>query len=376
MQKPTAPLSSEPSGTPSEEQPASKKSSGSGLHAKVSVPLGCLVFFLFFLGLWWVFETRAEKTVLSGQCRVLRDPDHRLPASNQRLGTNSDSLRCALEAEDIPPEAHVVFFLGDSFVYGVQLKAEQALPSQFQQRIEARYPEEEIFVVNAGWESSSPLLGLRLLKEIGEKYHPDLVLYGFDMTDFRDDLLYRNLLKPRGLYRAVHLVPATLWFANNLCRSYLGERSYRKLFRLPSERFFCVRHPLEKTRPDMIPVWESLVAMDTFCRSRLHADFRLLVFPRGFQYSRFESPENWEAAEYSPMGPWVLEPFRFFREMGEQSSIKIHSLLPAFRETTVYPTCFHGDPHWTPAGVGVAAEDLEKTAWKEDWFGLNSEPSH
>jgi len=330
-----------------------------------------MVLLLLFLGLWWVFETRAEKTVLSGQCRVLRDPDHRLPASNPMLGTNSDSLRCALEAEDIPREAHVVLFLGDSFVYGVQLKAEQTLPRQFQQRVSARYPGKQIFVINAGWESSSPLLGLRLLREIGKKYDPDLVLYGFDMTDFRDDLMYRNLLEPRGVYQAVQSAPATLWLANRFCRSFFGAGIYRMIFRLPPERFFCVRHPLEESLQDMIPTWESLLAMDSFCRINLHADFRLLIFPRGFQYSRFESPDNWEAAEYTPLGQYALEPFRFFREMEAQSSIKIHSLLPAFRQTTVYPTCFQGDPHWTPAGAGVAARDLEFTAWKEDWFGLN-----
>ena len=45
------------------------------------------------------------------------------------------------------------------------------------------------------WVSSSPLLNLRLLRDVGHKYRPDLVVYSLDMTDFRDDLHYEHALE-------------------------------------------------------------------------------------------------------------------------------------------------------------------------------------
>jgi len=330
--------------------------------------LGCLVLLAAVLTAGWIMEERAEKGSLAPVCRVYRDPDHRLPPSNGRLGTNADGLRCSLEAGEIPPGAFVIFFLGDSFVYGAHIRAGEALPQRLEKGLRAALPGREIVVINAGWESSSPLLALRLLQDVGRKYHPDLVLHGFDMTDFRDDLVYRNLLGGRGVYRAASSSPAMLWMANALGKKLLPSMAYRRIFHLPKERFFCVNHPLDETRPDMMPVWRSLLRIHAFCRDELGASFRLLVFPRSFQYSSRESPASWEAAEYTPMGPWVLEPFRFFDERRKEAPFKIHSLLPAFRNTVVFPTCFSDDPHWTPAGVGVAVEDLVATAVDESWL--------
>ena len=170
--------------------------------------LGCLVLLAAVLTAGWIMEERAEKGALAPVCRVYRDPDHRLPPSNGRLGTNADGLRCSLEAGEIPPGAFVIFFLGDSFVYGAHIRAGEALPQRLEKGLRAALPGREIVVINAGWESSSPLLALRLLQDVGRKYHPDLVLHGFDMTDFRDDLVYRNLLEKRGVYRAVSGFPA------------------------------------------------------------------------------------------------------------------------------------------------------------------------
>lgn len=342
------------------------------LHQRVPKSIGCLILFPAAVLSWWFMELRLQEGTLAPTCRVYRDPDHRLPQSNARLQTNSDGLRASPEAEDIPKRDFVIFFLGDSFVYGVHLAVAQTLPARIEAGLKERYPGRDLVVINAGWESSSPLLGLRLLKDIGRKYKPDLVLYGFDMTDFRDDLVYRELLWPRGIYRLARPAPASLWLAKSLGRLMLPRGAYRSVFQIPKERFFCVRHPLEETRPDLIPAWESLVEIDSFCRSELDADFCLLVFPRGFQYSVRESPANWEAGEYEPLGRWVLEPFRFFREMKSEAPFEVHSLLPAFQETDIFPTCFSDDPHWTPLGVQVAADDVIDLAIRENWMSLDS----
>ncbi len=338
------------------------------LHRDLPKSVGCLVVFLLVLVIWAVFEFEAQKTVLAGPVAVYIDPDHRLRPDDPRAGTNGDGLRSALEAADIPDTACTVLFAGDSFVFGVQVEPHEALPQRFEAGLRAHLGRESVHVVNAGWESASPLLALRLLRDVGPKYGPDVVLYGFDMTDFRDDRIYRNLIERRGVYAFSRIAPASLWLLNRGARSVLPEPAYRRLFHMPSDRFFAVNQPLEQSRDLMLAAWESVVEIDAFCRTKLGADFHLVVLPRNFQYSDRESPASWEAGEYMSLGPYVLEPFRFFAEQAKAAAFPVHSLLPTFQETTVFPTCFTGDPHWTPAGTTVAADALVQMCLSEGWL--------
>lgn len=338
------------------------------LSKPVPRPIGCLVLIAVTAVCWWVFETRAERTVLYEPARVYRDPDHRLRKLDPGIGTNSDGLRGTPEADQIGDSDVVVFFCGDSFVYGPNMKPDGTIAALFERGLREHYPGLTIDVVNGGWPSSSPLLGLRLLRDIGAKYHPDLVLYGFDMSDFRDDLMYRNLLDRRGPYRLAGFAPATLWVANKAAKTVLPEGLYRRVFKMPSDRFFPVNQPLDESRPWMMASWRNLLAINEFAHRSLDADFRLVVFPRNFQYSRWESPESWERGDYEPLGPWVLEPFRFFHEQSVSSPFPVYSLLPAFRNTDVFPTCYPRDPHWTPAGTAVAADALVTMAVDGGWL--------
>jgi len=299
---------------------------------------------------------------------VYKDPDHRLFPNDAKAETNSDGLRCALEAEAIPEESTTVFFAGDSFVFGVEVAREGALPSLFEQGLRESLETEKINVVNAAWPSASPLLALRLLRDIGARYRPDLVLYGFDMSDFRDDLMYRNLIDKEGIYRMIDVMPASLWLAGRSAKAIAPDGLYRNIFRMPKDRFFPVNQPLGETRPDLVPAWRTLMEIERFCGEELNADFRLIVLPRNFQYSDRESPLSWEAGDYENLGPFVLEPFRFFEEQAATAPFPIHSLLPTFKETDVFPTCFTGDPHWTPAGTQVAADALVEMAVTQEWL--------
>ena len=299
---------------------------------------------------------------------VYRDPDHRLFPNDAKAETNSDGLRCALEAKAIPEQSTTVFFAGDSFVFGVEVAREGALPSLFEQGLRESLETEKINVVNAAWPSASPLLALRLLRDIGARYRPDLVLYGFDMSDFRDDLMYRNLIDKEGIYRMIDVMPASLWLAGRSAKAIAPDGLYRNIFRMPKDRFFPVNQPLGETRPDLVPAWRTLMEIERFCGEELNADFRLIVLPRNFQYSDRESPLSWEAGDYENLGPFVLEPFRFFEEQAATAPFPIHSLLPTFKETDVFPTCFTGDPHWTPAGTQVAADALVEMAVTQEWL--------
>jgi hypothetical protein len=338
--------------------------SASPLQRAVPRWAGCLVVLISLALCAVAFEVVAQRGVLRREVAVVRDPDHRLPADDARAGTNSDGLRSRVEAEDLPSDGCTVLVLGDSFTYGVQLDYEQTLPQRLEALLRRRSPGVPIHAVNAGWESSSPLLGLRLLREIGRKYHPDLVLYALDMTDFRDDLQYGNLLERPGVYRLAGVAPATLLTASRLSRR---TPLFEPVFRMPSDRFFIVNQPLTSSRPWMESTWSNLEALHRESDA-LGARFAVLVLPRNFQYSAQESPFSWEAGAYEALGPWVHEPFRYLEERSVNAGFPVVSLLPAFQRTEVFPTCFVGDPHWTPGGADVAAEAVFEAVVAGEWL--------
>lgn len=316
---------------------------------------------------WVVFEIQAQRTVLAEPLAVYRDPDHRLRPLDSGIGTNSDGLRYRLEAHEITDSDMTVLFCGDSFVFGPNVGRERALPRLFERGMQEFLETDRIHVVNAAWPSASPLLALRLLRDVGARYRPDLVLYGFDMSDFRDDLMYRNLIERKGIYRMVDPMPASLWLVGRGAKAIAPDELYRAVFRMPKDRFFVVNRPLDETRQDLMPVWRTLVEINRFCCEELNAGFRLIVLPRNFQYSDRESPYSWERGQYHDLGPFVLEPFRFFDEKATSAPFPIHSLLPAFEATEIFPTCYSGDPHWTPAGTKVAADALVEMAVEGGW---------
>jgi lysophospholipase L1-like esterase len=285
------------------------------------------------------------------------DVDHRFPPSNPALGTNADGIRSAREADVFHPAGENLVFLGDSFTFGLGVSADEAFPAVTEALLRRRLERDDIAVANFGWVSSSPLLSWRLLEDIGAKYHPDRVVFALDMTDFHDDLMYGRMLERRGLYWWYDKVPITL---HTLERHAAGifERLYRLgTGGLPRQRFFATERPLAETRDRLTPVVENLERLADASRS-LGADFVVLLLPRCFQYSAEESPHNREATEYTVLGPHSLEPFRFFESIQGKLSFPVVSLLPAFQETTVFPTCLPDDPHWSAAGHRVAAEAI------------------
>ncbi len=289
---------------------------------------------------------------------------------------NGDGIRFRGEASDLDSGQFVVLFLGDSFTYGFHLDYDETYPAQFQDML-ARRGCRDVVAVNMGWTSSSPLLGLRLLKEIGYRYRPDLVVYNLDMTDFSDDLRYEEALARGG-----DLAPDTGAVVQKLLAMYLpglaanlgafsgleAPLRWRGVARrrpdgrvqrgttFSGEKFFVTNHPLEQTRADIERgVMKNLAALHTFCDEVLHVPMVLVVYPRAYQYSLRESRNNDEKGLYEPLGPYVREPFKYFEEAGGRLPYPVISTLDAFESAADFPLYFDDDPHWTPAGARVAA---------------------
>ena len=100
----------------------------------------------------------------------------------------------------------------------------------------------------------------------------------------------------------------------------------------------------------------NLGAMHRYANEALGSRMVLVVYPRSYQYSLRESPDNPEAIRYQARGPYVQEPFRYFREVQAQLPYAVFSLLPAFVESEEFPLFISDDPHWNRSGAHLAAE--------------------
>ena len=113
---------------------------------------------------------------------------------------NSDNIRSQIEASEIKAEDTNIIFLGDSFVYGFLLSHHAAIPYQFEEIAQPQFPHQKINGINFGWISSSPLLSNNLLKKIGKKYKPDVVILDLDLGDFYDDLRYDAITNKKSIF--------------------------------------------------------------------------------------------------------------------------------------------------------------------------------
>lgn len=288
---------------------------------------------------------------------LFKNVDHRMKPHTRE--TNGDGIRDAREADAYREEDRNIVFLGDSFVYGLGVERDEAIPRQFEQILAQRSPEKRIRAANFGWVSSSPLLSYRLLRDIGRKYKPDVVVMCVDMTDFRDDLEYGMILERKGIFRFIRTFPITIMGLHRVIALVPGLGWFHELlFGFPARRFFVTDAPLARTERYLTAIRSNIEALDTYCEGELHARFVVMVFPRSYQYSDRESAHSWERHEYTPLGPYALEPFKWFDRLRGEVRFPIHSLLPDFQKTTVFPTCIEKDTHWNKAGNRVAADAI------------------
>lgn len=341
-----------------------RRANGPVLAALATV---CLVFFV-------VLPQVFEEVLISRIAATYElNVDHRLRPDGEEI--NSDSARFRGEAEELSDDDFVILFLGDSFTFGFSLRYDDAYPYRFEALARGLDCAAPIRSVNMGWTSASPLLGLRLLRQVGAKYRPDLVVYNLDMTDFHDDLRYEHRLREQDDFEfdtsamAERLIAtqmpwasfATPWLRTVTDRLRWVDRGRREALletlAVPGkeERYFIVRRPLEESIPAIeVGVMQNLDDMYWFSRDVLEAEMALVVYPRAFQYSRRESPRSWERG-YEVLGPYVKEPFRYFEEVGDALPYPVFSLLADFEASEEFPLYFGNDPHWTQRGADFAA---------------------
>ena len=295
--------------------------------------------------------------------------DHRL-APDPEKQVNEDGIRFAGTADDLKEEDFVILFLGDAYTYGLAMRYDQAYPYVFERMVNNDAGSRVVRAVNFGWSSSSPLLSLRLLQDIGKKYKPDLVVYNLDMNDFHDDLVYDQKLSEIDMADVAEGVER--FYGNYLPWLRLGSDHVERMQRLlgferdaqvsiPEDRFFVTNQPLEASRSNMERgSMKNLLAMHNYSADVLKAPMVLVVYPRHYQYSIRESPDNWEKDAYRVQGPYVKEPFRYLEEVRDELPYRVIDLLPVFESSDHFPLYLQNDPHWSAAGHRIAAQAVAR----------------
>jgi hypothetical protein len=292
------------------------------------------------------------------------DVDHRpRPGTG---GTNEDGIYAGFSSRDVRAEDFNVVCLGDSFTANPHLPEADRWPRRLERLLQARAPAVKVRVANFGWVSSSPVLQARQLRDIGAKYAPDLVVQGFDMTDFHDDLVARERLRRVGaggagavsIFRAFG-VGASLALGVEDYGQWLRERarwgSGDETPAVPGSRYFFLFQPPEASEPYFRPSWEAVQEAEGMARA-MGARYALFVFPRYQQYDPRESPRDPERRVFPPDAEGRLVPFDFFARQAGTAGFPIHSLREDFLADPAFPKCRGDDPHWTAEGNRVAAE--------------------
>jgi hypothetical protein len=275
---------------------------------------------------------------------------------------NSDNIRSPHEAKDIKDSDFNIIFLGDSFVYGFLLNPEQSPPAQLEKILRKKYHRNDINVINFGWTSSSPILDLRLLQDIGKKYKPDLILLTLDMSDYRDEWFYKSTLQERGFYYYVVRYPRLCFALKEFLEVITPIIDWHtQLFGYSgSGGYFVARQPMEKSINLFDDIYATLLQMNDYINSQFDVPFIVFIPPRHWQYTNKEAPDSWENGSFDTLGPYALENYRYFSSKQPETPFPTFTLLDEFRSTDQFPLNFRVDSHWNKQGALFYAEKVSE----------------
>jgi len=300
--------------------------------------------------------------------RVLlyRDVNHFMDKRNHD-DLNSDNIRYQHEASDLKTEDTNIIFLGDSFIFGFLLSHRAAIPYQFEEIATQQFPKKNIHGINFGWVSASPYLELHLLKKLGAKYQPSVVILDLDLGDFYDDILYEKIAERQSIYRFATWLPFTTYSVEALLQD-IPDASYEAITGIPKSQLYVNERPIEQSLPYINQyTLKDLNELNEYTTKTLHAKFMVFVNPKTFHYNEKESPHNW-LKDIVKRTPYSFEIFTYVDTLAKQSPYPLISLLPAFQKTTVFPTAFDKDAHWNRDGYKVAATEMVEQCKKLGCF--------
>lgn len=300
------------------------------------------------------------------------------------LETNEDGLRTHYSREEFKHHKHRILLLGDSFIYGLNVRQELILASKLEEILRERLGDNDVAVITAGVSSSSPFLQKLAYEGFLHDYKPTITLMYLDPTDISDDEGYMTEWqtdapdKPagqfynRGTPRVIYLgafnervLKPFLWhhllLPFNLLFTTKSEKYDWYQFRITmddgsqADRWFIYKYPLDQTRKYFEQTFENVKSVAQMA-DEIGSRFTFFPTPRFHHWSDRECPDNFEREGYSNDEPYEFAMFEYFDSVKDSVAFDVHSLLPAFRATDRFPLTFPADPHWNAAGNFFVAE--------------------
>ena len=203
-----------------------------------------------------------------------------------------------------------------------------------------------------------------------KKETPDLVIQAFDITDFKDDLCSKlnGLPKRITIFHAMSVRFAMLLGIEKLS-TLLDMKYIPSIFQkkpilcddIEDNPFFFLSQPLLQSEPYFKTTWNALITTQKLAKS-LGAKYALFILPRYQHYDRNQclvgDPDGTEGGDIPLSDDYMFEYLNYFARKAKLVDFPIHSLLPNFQKTDVFPTVFDDNLHYNANGHKVAADAI------------------
>ncbi len=285
-----------------------------------------------------------------------------------------------------PANTFRILVLGDSYVEGYAVRAEDSFIKRFEQRLNQNSSGKRYEVINGAIASYSPILEYILLSQKAIKLNPDMVLLFYDAGDLKDDYEYEKTAIFDEYGRPIRCAPyerawvsnATslqrflirhfrvyLYFENKLNKFFFKWKNRHKNFqneytdKMPHDSFLAYRTGQEENVKILWQRNRKYLGMMADLLQEKRIPFVLLMYPYGFQID----PEEWAEGRlnqgfkpHTVYGqPIVSEPIARF---AKERNIPFINLYESFKRYYSFPVQYKFDGHLNPNGHRIMAEAL------------------
>ncbi len=336
--------------------------------------------------------------VWSGQAG--REREFRVESRWNALGYNDDDYPFAK-----PPGTLRIVVLGDSYVEAVQVPRERSFHGLLEARLN-RDPKHPVEVIALGVSGAGPRRSLEILRTLGLRYQPDIVVLEFlgfnDVSDDSDALsaaFHEQMTRLKQVSSRVYLPEVwrgdgpwarRLHLAESRLAVLVGQRWNDFVFRRRVERLdlrdrfphhwfafrkdYALSDPYERAWSEGWAATLGFVLQAKETSEAAGARFLLVRFtdrwraaPGGIDELRAAFPAIASVEmDFERDGRLLAD---FAREHGAEYL----DLFPAFRRhwSDSAPLHFRSDSHWTEAGHGVAEAAIEQRLRELGWIPAN-----
>ena len=319
-----------------------------------------------------------------------------------KFKVNSLGLRDNEYSLEKPKGIFRILMLGDSFVEGYGVHSDATFSKILERKLNSNG--EKIEVINAGVTGYSPILEYLYLKNYGLALSPDLVVMNFSMTDFYDELAFKNKLliseeeldktgeKVGRIWKEEKLfqeeIPATTWIPfipkelkwwlhKNLLsydffilqlKKYFNPEVYKDnilkftIGDIYTDQFAITRNNIKASDYQfLLENAQKYILKTKELLDKEKLAFLLVIIPFGHQVNGQEWAEGRKLWDFKKEETYSSKCISDLYSASQENKISALNLLPFFREATNNTSLHYYYPydgHWNSDGHKLAAEEI------------------